>query len=88
MEKKALLKKESRVSKPISVYGKAKFLASNFLLKSKVNFKIIILRMYQVYGPYQKNDRLIPQVINYCIKIKNFLALMVIKKEIFCMLMT
>ncbi len=70
--KKSSPQKESKVSKPISVYGKAKFLASNFLLKSKVNFKIIILRMYQVYGPYQKNDRLIPQVINYCINNKEF----------------
>lgn len=64
--------KESEKSKPISIYGKAKYLASNFLLQSKSNFKVIILRMYQVYGPHQKKDRLIPQVINFCIKNKEF----------------
>ena len=28
--------------------------------------------MYQVYGPYQKNDRLIPITINACLKNKKF----------------
>ena len=70
--KKNSPQKESEKSKPISMYGKAKYLASNLLLKSKSNFKVIILRMYQVYGPRQKKDRLIPQVINYCINNKEF----------------
>ena len=32
----------------------------------------IILRPYQVYGPYQKYDRLIPMVIKSCLKNKKF----------------
>ena len=32
----------------------------------------MILRPYQIYGPYQKFDRLIPQVIKNCLDNKNF----------------
>ncbi len=45
-------------------------MASNLLQKKTTNF--IILRPYQVYGPYQKYDRLIPMVIKSCLKNKNF----------------
>ena len=38
--------------------------------KKMSNF--IILRPYQVYGPYQKYDRLIPMVIKSCLKNKKF----------------
>lgn len=59
---------------PKSSYGKSKlsaskYLGSKFRLRKK-NF--IILRPYQVYGPFQKFDRLIPQVIKSCIKNKKF----------------
>lgn len=57
--------------KPISLYGKAKSLSSEFLQK-KIKKKVIILRLYQIYGPYQKFDRLIPHVIKSCIKNKKF----------------
>ena len=63
---------EQTRSSPISIYGKAKYLASRFLLNKKNKFKVIILRMYQVYGPHQKKDRLIPQVINSCLQRKTF----------------
>ena len=63
---------EHKKCSPVSTYGKAKYLASRFLLNSKNKFKVIILRMYQVYGPHQKKDRLIPQVINSCSQRKNF----------------
>lgn len=56
---------------PVSYYGKAKYLASKFLLHNKCDFKKIILRLYQVYGPNQKKDRLIPMVINSFLKNKN-----------------
>ena len=56
---------------PISNYGKAKYLASEFI-KKKLKSKIVILRLYQVYGPYQKIDRLIPHVINSCKKNVSF----------------
>lgn len=62
--------KENFVCKPISHYGKAKYLSSEYILK-KLN-KFLILRLYQVYGPRQKNDRLIPYVINSCLKNKKF----------------
>tara|TARA_Y100001970_G_C14258241_1_gene877273 strand:- start:9614 stop:10552 length:939 start_codon:yes stop_codon:yes gene_type:complete len=56
-----------------SVYGDAKLKTSmylkNLFLKEKV--PITILRLYLVYGPYQDNNRVIPFVINNCIK-KNF----------------
>ena len=63
---------EKLKTNPISFYGKAKYLASKFILKFQRDFKIIILRMYQIYGPFQKSNRLIPQVINSCIHKKNF----------------
>lgn len=61
---------EKKNCEPISLYGKAKYLGSNLLLKRLK--KVIVLRLYQVYGPYQKYDRLIPFVIKSCIKNKKF----------------
>ena len=62
--------KESFFCKPISHYGKAKYDASN-LLKKKLK-KFVILRPYQIYGPNQKTNRLIPMVINSCLKDETF----------------
>jgi nucleoside-diphosphate-sugar epimerase len=62
--------KESHFCNPISYYGKAKYKASSFLSKKLENY--LILRPYQIYGPYQKNNRLIPWVINSCLKNKKF----------------
>ena len=42
------------------------------MLNKTENFPATALRLFLVYGPYQKNDRLIPQVINGCFKKKNF----------------
>ena len=66
--------KETFNCKPISNYGKAKFLASSFLIKEhkQKKFPIVILRLFQAYGPMQENNRLIPYVINSCIKDKKF----------------
>ena len=61
---------EKKRCAPISTYGKAKYLGSKLLLKRFK--KVIILRLYQVYGPYQKYNRLIPFVIKSCIKNKKF----------------
>ena len=61
---------ESFKCKPISVYGKSKYQASNYLKKNINNS--IILRLFQVYGPLQKNNRLIPITINSCLKNKSF----------------
>lgn len=59
---------------PKSWYGSSKYKASKYLLKINNINKIpyIILRPYQVYGPSQKKDRLIPQTIDSCLKNKEF----------------
>ncbi len=62
--------KENLVCRPVSYYGRAKYLSSRYILK-KLN-RFLILRLYQVYGPYQKNDRLIPYVIKSCLRNKEF----------------
>lgn len=66
--------KEKERCRPISQYGKSKYYLSKYLIKNKkkFQFKFIILRLYQVYGPYQKKDRLIPIVIDSCLQNKNF----------------
>lgn len=60
--------------KPISEYGKSKLAATSYIkklaTKKKINF--IILRLYQIYGPFQKFDRLIPFVIKNCLNDKRF----------------
>ncbi len=55
---------------PSSIYGEAKFLASKLLLQKykKNQFPIIILRLFQAYGPHQDVNRLIPIIINGCLK--------------------
>lgn len=53
---------EKDICRPRSNYGKSKLKATNFLKKKKINY--VVLRLYQIYGPFQKNNRLIPQVIN------------------------
>ena len=61
-----------------SYYSKSKFQSTKFLFENqnKFKFNFIILRLYQVYGPYQKFDRLIPFVIKSCLKDKNFPVLL------------
>lgn len=66
--------KESISCKPDSSYGLAKFKATNFLKKMnyKNKFPFIVLRLYQIYGPFQKLDRLIPYAIFSSLKNKKF----------------
>ena len=66
--------KESQKCKPVSYYGKAKYLASKHLIDfdERNSFPFIILRLYQVFGPKQKEDRLIPYVISSCKRDKKF----------------
>ena len=51
--------------KPSSIYGKAKLLSTKYLLQmfKKKNFPVVILRLYQAYGPKQDANRIIPQAI-------------------------
>jgi nucleoside-diphosphate-sugar epimerase len=57
-----------------STYGKAKLMATNYLLKlNKIsNFPCTILRLYLVYGPYQDTNRLIPFTLSKCINNDKF----------------
>ena len=63
--------KETFIGKPNSNYAKAKFNSTKFL-RNKKNFPSIILRLYQVYGPKQDTNRLVPITIGNCLKNKNF----------------
>jgi nucleoside-diphosphate-sugar epimerase len=62
------------IKKLKSTYGKAKFLATKYLLGlfEKERFPVTILRLYLVYGPNQDPNRLISSVINSCLLKKKF----------------
>jgi dTDP-glucose 4,6-dehydratase len=66
--------KENFKCKPKSIYGRAKFLSTNYLLNLffKKKFPVTVVRLYQVYGPYQDLNRFIPIVINSCKNNRNF----------------
>jgi nucleoside-diphosphate-sugar epimerase len=66
--------KENFKCKPNSVYGRAKYLSTQYLLNlyKKKNFPVTIVRLYQAYGPYQDTNRFIPVVINSCKDNKDF----------------
>ncbi len=66
--------RESKFCKPQMIYGRSKLMASNFLLKKnkQEKFPITILRFFQVYGPFQNTNRLIPFVITSCLQNKSF----------------
>ena len=66
-----ILKKSSEIE---SYYGRSKHLATKYLLNlyKKFFFPVTILRLFQVYGPHQDTNRLIPFVISNCIKDSNF----------------
>jgi nucleoside-diphosphate-sugar epimerase len=61
---------ENTKCKPVSYYGKAKLKSTQLIQKKLKNF--IILRPYQVYGPNQKKNRLIPIIVNACLKDRSF----------------
>lgn len=60
-------KEDSKIC-PKDIYGKYKFLATKYYLEcyKKFNFPVSIIRFYQIYGPHQKKNRFIPQLINAC----------------------
>ncbi len=61
---------ENMKGNPKTIYAQSKLNASKYLINfsKKYNFPYVILRFYQVYGPEQKQDRLIPMVINSCLE--------------------
>ena len=65
---------ERKKSSTRSIYGNAKLKATNYIKKftKKNNLNFLVLRLYQVYGPYQKFDRLIPFVIKNSLNNEKF----------------
>lgn len=65
---------EKTLCKPKSAYAKAKLLSTKYLIKCFIvkNFPATILRIYQVYGPKQDQNRFIPNIIEGCKKNYNF----------------
>ena len=65
---------EKNFCRPISNYGLAKYKASNYLIKKgkKNKLPFTILRLYQIYGPHQTINRLIPVSIKACLENKIF----------------
>jgi nucleoside-diphosphate-sugar epimerase len=59
---------------PKSIYAVSKFLSTKHLitLYEKKNFPAVILRLYQVYGPNQDKNRLIPIIIDNCKNNRSF----------------
>jgi len=66
--------KETSKCKPLTIYGKSKLKATNFLFSTlrKNKLPFIVLRFYQLYGPYQDINRFISFAINSCISDKKF----------------
>ncbi len=65
---------KTNVQKLKSTYGKAKLMATNYLIKQnkKYNFPCIILRLYLVYGTHQDANRLVSYTLNKCLNNENF----------------
>lgn len=59
--------KEEYICKPKDSYGNCKIRATKFLKSTKSSFPYVIVRPYQVYGPKQDNNRIIPFIINACL---------------------
>ncbi len=60
--------------RPKGNYGISKYKATKYIKKigSNIKFPYTVFRLYQVYGPNQSKNRLIPIVIDSCLKNKNF----------------
>ena len=59
---------------PSATYGTAKSKATKYIINcdKKKKFPYVILRLYQIYGPNQSINRLIPIVISSCLRNKKF----------------
>ena len=66
--------KETFNCKPLGIYGKYKLKATKFLISKFKNnsFPVTVLRLYQLYGPNQDENRFVPILISSCVKRKNF----------------
>jgi nucleoside-diphosphate-sugar epimerase len=77
---------ESDISYPSSPYGFAKLCITNLIkmLHKSEQFPGVVIRFFLLYGPYQKEDRFIPYVINNCLKNKLFYTTHGLQKRDFC----
>ncbi len=59
---------------PKTIYSSAKVKTNNYLKKiyKKEKYPFVIARLFLTYGPGQKKDRFIPQIINGCLKNRKF----------------
>ena len=66
--------KESDLCRPKNIYGKSKLKATKYALKTfyKFKFPVNVLRLFQVYGPLQGDNRVVSQLMRYCIQNKKF----------------
>ncbi len=64
--------REDKKGNPKDNYGMNKLENTNFFVNLKNYFPFVIIRPYQVYGPRQDNNRLIPFIISSCIRNKAF----------------
>ena len=66
--------KEKIIGNPQSTYGRPKYLATNFLIKQfkKNKFPCSIVRLYQVFGKKQDPNRIIPFIIQSCLRNQRF----------------
>jgi nucleoside-diphosphate-sugar epimerase len=71
---KKLPHKENLNCKPNSVYGKKKLKITNFFLKKYKKFfiPITILRLFQVYGLNDNKNKILPYVLENCLKNNKF----------------
>ncbi len=83
--KSKMPQKETFKCRPIGIYGKYKLKASNFLLQKRRQkiFPSTILRLYQVYGPNQDQNRFLPILIKACLNKKIFYSSSGIQKRDF-----
>ena len=67
---------ENQDGQPISPYALAKLASTNFLLmlNKNNNFPVCVLRFFQIYGPKQDQNRVVPQAIQSCLKNRKFAA--------------
>jgi len=68
--------RENHLCKPKGPYGYYKLKSTNFLIRQykKNKFPAVILRFYQVFGPYQDFNRFISQLFKASIKKEKFLT--------------
>ena len=66
---KKISNKKPKFGYNLAKYSATKYLLDEFRLRK---FPVIILRLYQTYGPHQDTNRLIPFVINECLEKKDF----------------